>query len=81
MQIMEVREEIAGAQGLHALVEIAEGNNKHLQSSLDELADAFACDDKDTAARILVRLQYLRKAAEEIHAAADRQAVHLPEHL
>ena len=81
MQIMEVREEISLARGREALVDIGESNNTHLQRSLDELAAAFAGDDKDTAANILVRLQYLRKIAEEIHAEAERQAVALPEHL
>jgi len=78
---MEVREEISVAQGKDALVSIAAANNVQLQSSLDELAAAFAAADNNKAASILVRLQYLRKVAEEIHAEADRQAVNLPEHL
>ncbi len=81
MHIMEVREEISSAKGKAALVSVAESNNLELQSSLDDLAAAFASDDKTKAASLLVRLQYIRKVAEEVHAEAERQGVALPEHL
>jgi molecular chaperone HscB len=68
METLERRETLSEAASLAAVAELAAQAAGEESAALDELASAFAADDLDAATRLLTRLRYLRKFAEEARA-------------
>ena len=58
MTVMEMREEIEGAQEEMDLEEVAETNRKLIEESVQSLEEAFGKDDLERAKAEVVRLKY-----------------------
>ena len=68
METLERREALSEAASLAAVAALAGQAAKDEAQALAELKVAFAADDLDTATRVLTRLRYLKKFAEEARA-------------
>ncbi len=68
METLERREALSEAASLDAVATLAGQAAKEEARALAALEDAFAADDLDEATRLLTRLRYLKKFAEEARA-------------
>lgn len=68
METLERREALSEATSLEAVATLASAASKEEVQALEALKAAFAADDLDEATRVLTRLRYLRKFAEEARA-------------
>ena len=68
METLERREALSEAMNLDAVASLAGQAGKDEAQALDALRAAFAVDDLDEATKILTRLRYLKKFAEEARA-------------
>lgn len=71
MEVMEIREEIEETEDEGALQSLLEENITRMESVCNELADAFANQDLDSALELAVKLQYYNRIDETIREKKD----------
>lgn len=67
-EALELREALAEAESVDDITALAARTTADIERCSDELAEAFAGDDRNRAAGVITRLKYLRKLADDCRA-------------
>ncbi|KAJ2846663.1 molecular chaperone [Coemansia brasiliensis] len=78
MEVMEMREQIEAATNDEQIASLQKHNEAEIAAVIRELSQAFASGNLDSAQRGANRLQYLRRAAQAIHAWEPGKRVVVP---